>query len=171
MPPATGTALIILVAFVLPGFVTVLIQENTYRYTEAPTPLDRLLRILYYSVWTYLLLGLAALVFTASFAIPFFKLAGLVWCIASVVRRSTFALSTKTKTYRAVEEIGRWSMVDIFVDTFTVALIQLQPLMYVKPNRGIFFFAAVVILTMLAVQSFDPRLIWDPASSKEVQHV
>jgi hypothetical protein len=61
MAPATGTALIILVAFLLPGFVTVLIHENTYRYSEDPTPLDRLLRILYYSVWTYLLLGLAAL--------------------------------------------------------------------------------------------------------------
>jgi hypothetical protein len=62
MPPATGPALIILVAFVLPGFVTVLIQENTYRYSEDPTTLDRLLRILYYSVWTYLLLAVAALI-------------------------------------------------------------------------------------------------------------
>jgi hypothetical protein len=63
MPPATGPALIILVAFVLPGFVTVLIQESTYRRAEDPTTLDRLLRILYYSVWTYLLLALVALVF------------------------------------------------------------------------------------------------------------
>jgi hypothetical protein len=62
VPPETGPALIILVAFVLPGFVTVLIQENTYRRSEDPTPLDRLLRILYYSVWTYLLLAVAALI-------------------------------------------------------------------------------------------------------------
>ena len=62
MAPATGPALVILVAFVLPGFVTVLIQENTYRYSEDPTTLDRLLRILYYSVWTYLLLAAAALI-------------------------------------------------------------------------------------------------------------
>ena len=60
--------------------------------------------------------------------------------------------------------IGRWSMVDVFVDTFTAALVQLQPLMSVEPAPGLFFFAAVVVLTMLAVESFDPRLIWDAAS-------
>ena len=57
-------------------------------------------------------------------------------------------------------------MVDVFVDTFTAALIQLQPLMSVEPGPGLFFFAAVVVLTMLAVESFDPRLIWDAASSE-----
>lgn len=61
--PATGSALIILVAFALPGFVTVLIQERTFKNAEDPTPLDRLLRVLYYSVWTYLLLAMVALVF------------------------------------------------------------------------------------------------------------
>jgi paraquat-inducible protein A len=66
-----------------------------------------------------------------------------------------------------VEFIGRWSMVDVFVDTFTAALIQLQPLMAVAPAPGLLFFAAVVVLTMLAVESFDPRLIWDSASAQE----
>ncbi|HXJ75065.1 MAG TPA: paraquat-inducible protein A, partial [Candidatus Dormibacteraeota bacterium] len=72
------------------------------------------------------------------------------------------------------EIIGRWSMVDVFVDTFTVSLIQLQPLMSVEPGPGLLFFAAVVVLTMLAVEAFDPRLIWDAAGAKEtnrkVQH-
>jgi len=68
-----------------------------------------------------------------------------------------------------VELIGRWSMVDVFVDTFTAALVQLQPLMSVEPGPGLLFFAAVVVLTMLAVESFDPRLIWDAASGAEVQ--
>jgi len=58
-------------------------------------------------------------------------------------------------------------MVDVFVDTFTAALIQLQPLMSVEPGPGLIFFAAVVVFTMLAVESFDPRLIWDAASSIE----
>jgi paraquat-inducible protein A len=49
----------------------------------------------------------------------------------------------------------------VFVDTFTVALIQLQPLMSVKPGPGVIYFAAVVVLTMIAAQTFDPRLIWD----------
>ena len=68
-----------------------------------------------------------------------------------------------------VDLIGRWSMVDVFVDTFTVSLIQFQPLMSVEPGPGPLFFAAVVVLTMLAVKSFDPRLIWDSASSKATQ--
>jgi paraquat-inducible protein A len=58
----------------------------------------------------------------------------------------------------------------VFVDTFTAALIQLQPLMSVEPGPGLIFFAAVVVFTMLAVESFDPRLIWDSASSKEVTY-
>ena len=69
-----------------------------------------------------------------------------------------------------VRFIGRWSMVDVFVDTFTAALVQLQPLMSVEPGPGLFFFAAVVVLTMLGVETFDPRLIWDAASAREVRH-
>jgi uncharacterized paraquat-inducible protein A len=76
----------------------------------------------------------------------------------------------RLRLYRMIEFIGRWSMVDVFVDTFTAALIQLQPLMSVEPGPGLFFFAAVVVLTMLAVESFDPRLIWDATSSQEVRH-
>ena len=52
-------------------------------------------------------------------------------------------------------------MLDVFVDTFIVALIQLKPLMWVEPGLGVVFFAGVVVLTMVAVNSFDPRLIWD----------
>jgi hypothetical protein len=60
-----------------------------------------------------------------------------------------------------VEFVGRWSMLDVFVDTFTVALVQLDPLMSVHPGAGVLFFAAVVVLTMIAASTFDPRLIWD----------
>jgi len=60
-----------------------------------------------------------------------------------------------------VEFIGRWSMLDVFVDTFVVALVQLSPLMSVEPGPGVVYFMAVVVLTMFAAQSFDPRLIWD----------
>ena len=62
MPPETGTALIILVAFVLPGFITVLIKERTHETPQDVTQLDRLLRALYYSVWSYTLLAAVAFV-------------------------------------------------------------------------------------------------------------
>ena len=57
-------------------------------------------------------------------------------------------------------------MLDVFVVTFTVALIQIQPLMSVQPGTGVHFFAAVVVLTMIAAESFDPRLIWDSRNEK-----
>lgn len=114
---------------------------------------------------------LSLIVLFASVMIPIAKITSLLYLVITVRRGSIQNLRQRVRLYRLIDVIGRWSMVDVFVDTFTVALIQLQPLMYVKPDRGIFFFASVVILTMLAVHSFDPRLIWDPASSKEVQHV
>jgi paraquat-inducible protein A len=109
------------------------------------------------------LYGLAALVFTASFAIPFVKLVGLAWCIASVVRQSTFALSAKTKTYRAVEEIGRWSMVDPFVVACFVPVTQFNAAITSNAEPAATYFTGVVVLTMFAAHLFDPRLMWDAA--------
>jgi paraquat-inducible protein A len=87
--------------------------------------------------------------------------------LLSVQRGSIAGNRERTQLYRIVVFIGRWSMLDVFVDTFTVALVQLQPLMSVAPGPGVLFFAAVVVLTMLAAESFDPRLIWDTADRPE----
>lgn len=113
---------------------------------------------------------LSLIVLFASIMIPSAKIAALVYLVITVRRGSVQNNGQRIRLYRIVEIIGRWSMVDVFVDTFTVAMIQLQPLMSVEPGPGLLFFAAVVVLTMLAVESFDPRLIWDPASSKKVQY-
>ena len=101
--------------------------------------------------------------------IPSAKILALGYLLVTVQRGSIRNNTQRLRLYRTVEFIGRWSMVDVFVDTFTAALIQLQPLMEVEPGPGLFFFAAVVVLTMLAAESFDPRLIWDAASSSEVE--
>jgi paraquat-inducible protein A len=113
---------------------------------------------------------LSLIVLFASIMIPSAKIAALGYLLFTVRRGSIENNTQRVRLYRIVEIIGRWSMVDVFVDTFTVALIQLQPLMSVEPAPGLFFFAAVVVLTMLAVESFDPRLIWDSASSKEIKN-
>ena len=113
---------------------------------------------------------LSLIVLFASIMIPSAKILALAYLLVSVRRGSIENNEQRVRVYRVVELIGRWSMVDVFVDTFTAALIQLQPLMAVEAAAGLPFFAAVVVLTMLAVESFDPRLIWDPASSREVQH-
>jgi len=111
---------------------------------------------------------LSLIVLFASIMIPSAKIISLVYLLVSVQRGSIQNNGQRIRLYRLVELIGRWSMVDVFVDTFTAALIQLQPLMSVEPAAGLPFFAAVVVLTMLAAESFDPRLIWDPSSSREV---
>lgn len=108
---------------------------------------------------------LSLIVLIASIMIPSAKIVTLAYLLITVQRGSIKNNEQRMRMYRLVDLIGRWSMVDVFVDAFTAALVQLQPLMSVAPAPGLFFFAAVVVLTMLAVESFDPRLIWDPVSS------
>jgi paraquat-inducible protein A len=104
---------------------------------------------------------LALIVLVASVMIPLGKLVALGYLLISMRRGSVKNSRDRVRLYRLVELIGRWSMLDVFVDAFVVALVQLQPLMSVEPGPGVLFFMAVVILTMVAAQSFDPRLIWD----------
>jgi paraquat-inducible protein A len=104
---------------------------------------------------------LSIIVLIASVMIPSAKIVALSYLLISVQRGSVENNSQRVRLYRIVRFIGRWSMVDVFVDTFTASLVQLQPLMSVEPAPGLVFFAAVVVLTMLAVECFDPRLIWD----------
>jgi len=104
---------------------------------------------------------LSVVVFIASVTIPLAKLIALSYLLITVQRGSVKSNRERTRLYRMVAFIGRWSMLDVFVDTFVVALVQLQPLMVVEPGPGVVFFAGVVVLTMIAVETFDPRLIWD----------
>lgn len=113
---------------------------------------------------------LSLIVLVASIMIPSAKILALGYLLVTIQRGSVENNEQRVRMYRTVMFIGRWSMVDVFVDAFTAALVQLQPLMSVAPGPGLVFFAAVVVLTMLAVESFDPRLIWDPPNSKEVRH-
>ena len=113
---------------------------------------------------------LALIVLVASVMIPLGKLLALGYLLVTVQRGSVENSHDRTRIYELVEFVGRWSMLDVFVDAFVVALVQLQPLMSVEPGLGVVFFMAVVVLTMLAAQSFDPRLIWDAASKRQIHH-
>jgi len=108
---------------------------------------------------------LAILVFCASFLIPFLKLVGLTWCVASVLRRSRRHLVAKTKAYRVVEEIGRWSMVDPFVIGAFVPVMNYNSLIYGRAEAASVPFTAVVVLTIISAKTFDPRLMWDAAQT------
>ena len=113
---------------------------------------------------------LALIVLVASVMIPLGKLVALAYLLITVQRGSVRNSHDRTRIYELVEFVGRWSMLDVFVDAFVVALVQLQPLMSVQPGLGVVFFMAVVVLTMLAAQSFDPRLIWDAGRDWEAHH-
>ncbi len=110
---------------------------------------------------------LAALVFVASIAVPVLKLTGLTVLLLSTQWRRRGRLRDRTSLYRFVDAIGRWSMIDIFMASILVALVQFGALVTINANVGAIAFASVVILTMLAAHSFDPRLMWDAARAKD----
>ena len=104
---------------------------------------------------------LALLVFFASIFVPAFKLVILTWLVMSIRFGWQSHPHERTVLYRAVEFIGRWSMLDVFVVALLVALVQLEGLATITAGSGAIAFAAVVILTMYAARSFDPRVLWD----------
>ncbi|HIG64230.1 MAG TPA: paraquat-inducible protein A [Methyloprofundus sp.] len=106
-------------------------------------------------------LPLAIILFIASIFVPTIKLIILSLLLTTVHFKSEWRPRERTYLYRLTEFIGRWSMVDIFVDTLMAALIQIQGLMVIEVGVGAVAFGAVVVLTMLAAMAFDPRLIWD----------
>lgn len=109
------------------------------------------------------LLPLAALIFTTSIAIPFAKLLGMVWLFLSIENRSRRALVRKTRIYRFIDEIGRWSNIDVFTIAVFLPLMQFSPMVIVTAGGGASPFLLVVVLTMIASRLFDPRLLWDAA--------
>lgn len=106
------------------------------------------------------------LIFFTSIAIPFVKLAGMGWFIVSVLRHSDRHLRAKTFLYRLIDELGRWSNVDVFTIAAFVPLIRFDGLANARPYDGATAFALVVILTMAASRAFDPRLMWDAAQAR-----
>lgn len=114
-------------------------------------------------LWTSNSQVLAIILFCASILIPFAKLISLTFLLISVHRRSSWRPRLRTRLYRILEAIGRWSMIDVFVATMLTALVQFGNVMSIRAGFGAIAFASVVVLTIFAAQSFDPRLIWDAA--------
>lgn len=104
---------------------------------------------------------IAVIVFVASVMIPFGKIIALAWLCLTARFGNRGDVQRFVRLYRATEWVGRWSMIDVFVVSVVVALVQLGSLMSVRPGAGGLAFAAVVVLTMLGAQHFDPRLLWD----------
>lgn len=112
-------------------------------------------------LWTSGSFVLALLVFFASVLVPLAKMIALTVLALSVQMRATWHPRTRTRLYRVIEFIGRWSMLDIYVVTILVALVHVSTLASIQAGPAAAAFGAVVVLTMFASASFDPRLIWD----------
>jgi len=106
---------------------------------------------------------LGILIFCTSIAIPFIKLAGLAWFLLSIRLRSRKRLRLKTRLYRFIDEIGRWSNTDIFTIAVFLPLLQFGQIISTRAAPGAPAFILVVVITMLASRCFDPRLMWDAA--------
>ena len=107
--------------------------------------------------------SIAAIVFVASILVPVAKIGGLAWLLIATQRHSADSLRSRTKAYGAIEFVGRWSMIDVFMVAILASLVNVPGLFAIQPGIGAFAFASVVILTMFASASFDPRLAWDGA--------
>lgn len=109
---------------------------------------------------------LALLVFFASIAVPVLKLVGLSVMLVATQRRRAGWLRDRTRLYHIERFIGRWSMIDIFMESLLGALVTFGAVITIEPGVGALAFCAVVILTMFAAESFDPRLMWDAAAAQ-----
>jgi paraquat-inducible protein A len=128
---------------------------------QSDTILSGIIYLFTHGMWP---LGL--IVFVASFLVPLLKLAILVGLLLSVHKRSRWRPAERTRLYRMTLAIGRWSMVDIFAVTILVALVHLGALASIEADLGAVFFGAVVVLTMLGAEVFDPRLLWEPSDAR-----
>ncbi|HET8700748.1 MAG TPA: paraquat-inducible protein A [Nitrococcus sp.] len=114
-------------------------------------------------------LPIALIIFTASILVPLGKIFSLGWLCVSVRRRIPRDRLARVRLYRLIELIGRWSMLDVFVVAILVALIRAGALLSVIPGPAALAFAAVVVVSMLAAMSFDPRLIWDTTGERPAE--
>lgn len=109
----------------------------------------------------------ALVIFCASVVVPIAKVMALAWLCWKTHRPYPWRPEVRLRLYRMTEFIGRWSMIDVFVVAVLVSLVRLGNLMSIYPGHGVIAFALVVIVTMLAAISFDPRLIWDAADNQQ----
>ena len=113
------------------------------------------------------MIPIAAVVFVTSILVPTFKLVGIALLLFSVQRHQPLSARQRIIMYRFIEFIGRWSMLDIFVIAILVAVVNFGRIASIEANLGAVAFASVVVLTMLAAVTFDPRLIWDNTESDD----
>jgi len=159
---ATWALIIAAAICYIPANILPMMTRISLTYTKGDTIMDGIVAFYMEGSW-----HLALIILIASIIIPMAKLIALTYLLLSVQFPLPGNDLDRTRLYRLIEFVGRWSMLDVFVIAIAVTLLQLQPFLITRPGPGLVFFAAVVILTMLAANTFDPRLIWDAKHKRE----
>jgi paraquat-inducible protein A len=158
----TWTLLILSAVLYIPANTLPILESHSLLENQSSTIMAGIIMFWKQGSWF-----VAGLIFIASIVVPLTKLFALALLLLSVQRRACWSPQQRTQLYRMVDFVGRWSMLDIFVVALTVALVQVGALASIQAGPGAVAFGAVVIITMLAAQSFDPRLIWDASEQRE----
>jgi paraquat-inducible protein A len=153
---ATAALVLSAAALYIPANLLPVMHMHTFFSEEDDTIMSGVLSLIQEGSWP-----LALLVFVASIVVPLLKLLAMGWLLISVARRSSGSAVQKSRLFRLVEFIGRWSMLDVYAIALLVSLVQIRSLATIQVGLGALCFGTVVVLTMLAAQSFDERLLWD----------
>jgi len=148
----TVTAMLLLI----PANILPIMTVNTFGYGQPDTIISGIM-----SLFQHGLYPIGVIVFLASIMVPILKIIGLVLLLLSLEGKINMGRRERTRIYRWVEFFGKWSMLDVFVVSFLVALVNIGEIANVYAGLGITAFCAAVILTIFAANSFDSRLIWD----------
>ena len=140
----------------IPANVLPMTVTSALGTTQSDTIMSGVIYFIHSGSWE-----IAAVIFIASVFVPLLKLLILVILLISVQLRSSWRPKDRTALYRLTEMVGRWSMLDVYVVTILVALVKLGAVATIEAGPAAVYFAAVVVITMIAAESFDPRLIWD----------
>ncbi|HLY63948.1 MAG TPA: paraquat-inducible protein A [Chloroflexota bacterium] len=142
----------------LPANIIPVLSIERFGKSEPNTILGGVHELIVNQLWP-----LAIVVFTASVLVPLMKLFGLSFMLIMTWMRSQRWLVGRTRLYRLIDLIGRWSNIDLFMISLLVAMVQFGTLTTIRPQPGAIAFAAVVVVTMVASRCFDTRLMWDAA--------
>jgi paraquat-inducible protein A len=140
----------------VPANLLPMLKTRTLGRERDNTIVGGVIELLHHGAW-----DVGLIVFTASVVIPVTKFVVIVYLVLSIRYRVTLDIHTRIHLYDAVEFIGRWSMIDVFVVAILTALVQLGFIVSINPGPAAIFFALSVAFTMLSAQALDPRLIWD----------
>ena len=154
--PRTWALVIAAIVFYIPAMVLPISTTTTFAGAQSDTIMSGVIYFIHSGSW-----HIALVIFVASILVPILKLLILIFLLISVRLKSTWHPLDSTRLYRIIELIGKWSMVDIYVITIMMALIKLGGLASFDAGPAAVFFGTMVVITMFAAMSFDPRLIWD----------